>query len=154
MSLKRQEPETTAVYLLGAQWAQGAPPWGPWAPRGGPWPHTHFGVPASARTISDGRVGTTIRMAKEMWFLRLLLEWPGFPTLSYSVVQCTAAVSLRGECFFAGLLFWEHIIFFNNFHIFSKLLPSRRRGSIAETFKTLVFWPIRQDCVHLLLNDY
>ena len=77
---KRQEPETTADYLLGAQGAQGAPPWGPWAPHGGPWPHTHFGVPASARTISDGRVGTTIRMAKEMWFLRLLLEWPGFST--------------------------------------------------------------------------
>ena len=69
------KPMNLAAWGLG--WGLG-PHGGPRAPRGGPCQHTHSGVPVSARTISDGSVGTTIRMAKEMWFLRLLLECPGF----------------------------------------------------------------------------
>ena len=95
-------------------------PMGPMGPHGGPWPHTHFGVPASARTISDGRVGTTIRMAKGMWFLRLLLEWPGFATFSYSVIQCTAAVSLPGTWFLQESLFWGNRICFCEHSCFSR----------------------------------
>ena len=94
-------PETNESGCLGPGLGPG-PPWGPmpthtpWCPGFGPdefrWP-----------------LRTTICMAKEMWFLRLLLEWPGFPTLSYSVIQCTAAVPLHGMCFspeyYFGILF-------------------------------------------------
>ena len=91
-----------AVYL--------GPPWGPRGPAMGAQGHTPTHEPRFRRTRPDGRVGTTICMAKEMRFLRLLLEWPGFPTLSYGVIQCTAAVPLHGKCFFTGISFWENKI--------------------------------------------
>ena len=102
-------PETKEYGCLGSRRLLGAP-LGAQGPRhGGPGPPTHPGVPVST---DEARwpLRTTICMAKEMRFLRLLLEWPGFPTLSYSVIQCTAAVPLHGKCFFTGISFWENKI--------------------------------------------
>ena len=95
---KRQGPRNQGIWLPGQPPSTWGPPGGPGAPPGGPGPPTHPGVPVST---DEARwpLRTTICMAKEMRFLRLLLEWPGFPTLSYSVIQCTAAVPLHGKCF-------------------------------------------------------
>ena len=96
---KRQGPRNQGIWLPGQPPSTWGPPGGPGAPPWGPRAtHTHPGVPVST---DEARwpLRTTICMAKEMRFLRLLLEWPGFPTLSYSVIQCTAAVPLHGMCF-------------------------------------------------------
>ena len=133
LSEKRQEPQTTANYLLGTQGPRGAP-------HGGPCQHTHSGVPVSARTISDGSVGTTIGKAKEMWFLRLLLEWPGFPTLLYSVKLCTAAVSLRGECFCRIIVLGKQNVFMNVHSFFQNYSQVDGGVPLQKPYKTLVFW--------------
>ena len=100
-----------AVYL--------GPPWGPRGPAMGAQGHTPTHEPRFRRTRPDGRVGTTICMAKEMRFLRLLLEWPGFPTLSYGVIQCTAAVPLHGKCFSQEYHFGETKYFYH-FHYYHR----------------------------------
>ena len=74
-------------------------------------------------------------MAKEMRFLRLLLEWPGFPTLSYGVIQCTAAVPLPGTWFLQGSLFWENIIYFANIPEFLKTIRRIPMGFIGFSLK-------------------
>jgi hypothetical protein len=74
-------------------------------------------------------------MAKEMSFLRLLLEWPGFATLSYSVIQCTAAVPLPGTWFLQESLFWENIIYFANIPDFLKTIRRIPMGFIGFSLK-------------------
>ena len=120
-------PETNESGCLGPGLGPG-PPWGPmpthtlWCPGFGPdefrWP-----------------LRTTICMAKEMWFLRLLLEWPGFPTLSCSVIQCTAAVPLPGTWFLQESLFWENIIYFANIPYFLKTIRRIPMGFIGFSLK-------------------
>ena len=75
-------------------------------------------------------------MAKEMWFLRPLTEWPGFPTLWHSVMQCAAAVSLPGTWFLQECLFWENIIYFANIHDFLKTIRRIPMGFDGFSLKT------------------
>ena len=70
-----------------------------------------------------------------MSFLRLLLEWPGFATLSYSVIQCTAAVPLPGTWFLQESLFWENIIYFANIPDFLKTIRRIPMGFIGFSLK-------------------
>ena len=91
-------PETNESGCLGPGLGPG-PPWWPKGPPWGPMPtHTPW-CPGFGPDEFRWPFRTTICMAKEMWFLRPLTEWPGFPTLLYSVIQCTAAVPLHGMCF-------------------------------------------------------
>ena len=107
-SCSQNGPETNESGCLGPGLGPG-PPWGPKGPPWGPMPTHPLWCPGFGPDESRWPFRTTICMAKEMWFLRLLLEWPGFPTLSYSVIQCTAAVPLHGMCFspeyYFGILF-------------------------------------------------
>ena len=112
-----------------AAWGPG---WGPGpqgGPRGPPWSPMATHTPrCPAFGPDDFRwpFRTTICMAKEMWFLRLLLEWPGFPTLLYSVILCTA----QYNCSFSawGVSFHRIIVLgkqniFKNIHSFFKTTP-------------------------------
>ena len=91
-------PETNESGCLGPGLGPG-PPWGPKGRPWGPMPTHTPRCPGFGPDEFRWPLRTTICMAKEMRFLRLLLEWPGFPTLSYGVIQCTAAVPLHGMCF-------------------------------------------------------
>ena len=108
-----RRPETNESGCLGPGLGPG-PPWGPRGPPWGPMPTHTPRCPGFGPDEFRWPLRTTICMAKEMWFLRLLLEWPGFATLSYSVIQCTAAVPLPGTWFLQESLFWENIIYFAN----------------------------------------
>ena len=114
-------PETNESGCLGPGLGPG-PPWGPKGRPRGAHANTHTPrCPGFGPDEFRWPLRTTICMAKEMRFLRLLLEWPGFPTLSYGVIQCTAAVPLHGMCFSPEYYFGKTKIFLENPDSLAKL---------------------------------
>ena len=105
---KRQGPRNQGIWLPGqppSTWGPpggpGAPPWGPRAPH----PLMSPGFDRRGQMAVSARRG---QMTAFAWFLRPLTEWPGFPTLLYSVIQLYTVHSCSSSAW--GMFFHRNII--------------------------------------------